>query len=420
MPALAETGIDAGVDDRLARRNALILAFAQALAGANNTVIVGTAGIVGGMLAGDKTLATVPVSIFVLGMCAATLPIGWIARRFGRLAAFEAGAFCGMIAGLLCALAVIQGSFLILCMGGAFGGFYAAGHQSYRFAAADTASPAFRPKAISYVLAGGILAGVFGPQVIIITQDMLQPYLFAASYLTQAVVAVVAAAVLTLVRFPKPAADHHLLGNARPLSEIFRQPRLIVAVICGAASYAMMNLVMTSAPVAMIDCNHSMTSAALGLQWHVMAMFAPSFFTGSLIIRLGVNRVAVTGFAIIAAGAAVGMSGVTIWHFWATLVLIGMGWNFAFIGATALVTECHRPEERNKVQAVNDFLVFGSMAIGSFSSGQLLARFGWEMVNQVVFPVVLVATAMLMWLAFFARREPGLVTANANELPPLG
>ncbi len=406
MTAAAEIGAEALNGDRLARRNALVLAFCQALAGANNTVIVGTAGIVGGMLATDKALATVPVSTFVVGMWAGTLPIGWIAKRFGRLAAFETGAFCGALAGLICAAAVWQGSFVLLCIGTVFGGFYAAGHQSYRFAAADTASPAFKPKAISWVLAGGVLAGAFGPQLIILTKDIWPPYLFMASYLTQAVVALIAAAVLTLVHFPASSKTQGSFSAGRPLAEIFRQPKLLVAVACGVASYSTMNLLMTSAPVAMVACNLSITQAALGLQWHVMAMYAPSFFTGALMARFGTTKVMWAGLVIIALAAAVGWSGITLWHFWIALILIGIGWNFGFVGATALVTECHRPEERNKVQAVNDFLVFGSMAIGSFASGQLLANFGWAMVNEVVFPPILIAAAMLIWLTLSQRRSP--------------
>jgi MFS family permease len=177
-------------------------------------------------------------------------------------------------------------------------------------------------------------------------------------------------------------------------------------VVCGVASYSMMNLVMTSAPVAMLDCNHSVTDAALGLQWHVLAMFAPSLFTGALITRFGTDRVAGCGLAIIAAGALLALTGITIWHFWAALVLLGIGWNFAFVGATALVTLCHRPNEGNKVQAVNDFLVFGSMALGSFSSGALLARYGWNMVAEVVLPVMLVAGVLLVGVNLMARPKP--------------
>jgi MFS family permease len=404
MSTAADT-IDAAAGDRLARRNVLVLAFAQALAGANSAVIVGTAGIIGGVLAPDKAFATVPVSTYVLGLWAATLPTGIIAKRFGRLAAFEAGAFCGMLAGLTCATAVIVGSFALLCLGTAFGGFYAAAHQSYRFAAADTASEAFRPKAISWVLAGGVLAGVLGPQLIIATKSILPEYLFAASYFAQAGVAVLAACVLPLVRFPKITAAAGRAAVGRPLAVIFRQPKLIAAVICGVTGYATMNLIMTSAPVAMVDCHHGIDNAALGIQWHVMAMYAPSFFTGSLIQRFGGGWVIGTGLATIALGAVVGLLGISVAHFWINLILLGVGWNFAFVGATATVTACHRPEERNKVQAVNDFLVFGTMALASFSSGKLLADYGWNLVNQVVIAAVIVAAFALTWVSLAGRRS---------------
>src|SRR5215471_13831801 len=400
MSAIAAPIVD--TTDRLAKRNALVLAVAQALAGGNSVVIVGTAGIVGGSLA-DKSLATVPVSTYVLGLWMATLPVGAIAKRYGRLASFELGAVCGMIAGLVCCAAVVYGSFALLCAGTLFGGFYAAVHQSYRFAAADTASDQFKPKAISWVMAGGMFSAFVGPQLVIFTKDLWPPYLFAASYVAQAGVAVLSGLVLLATRIPRPDPNDGRFAGGRPLAEIFRQPRLIVAVVCGVASYSMMNLVMTSAPVAMLDCHHTIDDATLGLQWHVVGMFAPSFFTGALIARFGTDRVAGCGLAIIASGALIALSGLTIWHFWAALVLLGVGWNFAFVGATALVTQCHRPNERNKVQAVNDFLVFGSMAIGSFSSGHLLASYGWNMVAEVVLPVVVAAGILLLAVNLRAR-----------------
>jgi MFS family permease len=393
------------VDDRLARRNALVLAVTQALAGGNNTVMLATGGIVGATLAPDKSLATLSISIYVLGLWMGTLPMGMLARRYGRRTAFQIGSVCGVLTGLICCYAVIVGSFALFCVGAVFSGFYAAAHMAYRFAAADTASPKFRPVAISWVLIGGIFAGIVGPQLVIFTQELWLPYLFAATFLGQSALAVLAAAVLTLIRIPTPAPAR-AGSEGRPLSEIARQPRFIVAVACGIASYAMMNLVMTSAPLAMVMCNHSVTDATLGLQWHVIAMFAPSFFTGTLIVRHGVERVVAGGLALLFVSAIVGIAGITIWHFWIGLVLLGVGWNFAFIGATSMVTECHRAEERNKVQAFNDFLVFGSMAIGSFSSGALLASFGWAAVNQVVFPVVLVAGALLLRWALRVRKQP--------------
>jgi MFS family permease len=403
MSAIAEPLVD--TSDRLAKRNALVLAAAQALAGGNSVVIVGTAGIVGSTLAG-KALATVPVSTYVLGLWMATLPIGFIAKRYGRLATFELGALCGTIAGVLCCLAVLNASFVLLCVGTLFGGFYAAVHQSYRFAATDTASDNFKPKAISWVLAGGVFSAFVGPQLVILTKDLWQPHLFAASYLAQSGVAILSGLVLLATRIPLPVDSRRRMSEGRPLVEIFRQPRLVVAVVCGVASYSMMNLVMTSAPVAMLDCNHSITDATLGLQWHVIGMFAPSFFTGTLIGRFGTDRVAGCGLAIIALGALIALSGVALWNFWTALVLLGVGWNLAFVGGTALVTQCHRPNERNKVQAVNDFLVFGSMAIGSFSSGQLLASYGWNMVAEVVFPVVVAAGVLLIAVNLRSRPEP--------------
>ena len=404
MSALAQPVADAAAGDRLARRNALVLAVTQALAGGNSTVLVATAGIVGTTLAPDKSLATLPISIYVLGMWMGTLPLGALARRLGRRDALQIGTVCGVLTGLICCVAVLQGSFLLLNVGAVFSGLYASAHQSYRFAAADTASEAFRPKAISWVLFGGVVAGVVGPQLVIVTQDLWPPYLFAATYIGQAALALISAGVLMFMNIPKPPA-RSAAGDGRPLGEIAKQPRFVVAVACGVATYSMMNLVMTSAPLAMVMCNHSVTDATLGLQWHVLGMYAPSFATGALMSRFGLERITGAGLALIIVSAVIGIAGISLWHFWIALALLGVGWNFAFIGATTMVTHCHRPNERNKVQAFNDFLVFGSMAIGSFSSGALLVSFGWSMVNGVVFPVALAATALLVWGVLRGRRQ---------------
>jgi MFS family permease len=402
MSAIADTVMDAAAGDRLARRNAVILAIALALAGANNTVLVTTGAIVGAMLAPDRSLATVPISVYVLGMWMGTLPVGWIARRHGRRTSFYVGTTFGVVTGLTACAAVLSASFVLFCLAALFSGFYAAAHQSYRFAAADTASAAFRPKAISWVMTGGILAAVFGPQLVINTKDLWQPYLFAGTYLAQAVVAIISAAVLTLVNIPKPP-PRTAANRGRPLSELIRQPRFVAAVACGVASYSMMNMVMTSAPLAMVECNHSVADAALGISWHMMGMFVPSLVTGSLILRFGIERMIVFGFVLIILSAIISISGTSLWHFWTGLCLLGVGWNFAFVAATTMVTQCHRPEERNKVQAFNDFLVFGSMAIGSFSSGAVLANFGWATVNNIVFPVIFIAGVLLLWQAFRPR-----------------
>jgi MFS family permease len=214
----------------------------------------------------------------------------------------------------------------------------------------------------------------------------------------QAILALMAAGVLAFVRIPKLSVHDQLARPGRPLAQIALQPLFIVAVACGVASYFVMNLLMTSAPLAMVGCDHTVTDASLGIQWHVLAMYAPSFFTGGLIMRFGVQKVVLAGLALLALSALVGYSGITIAHFWIALILLGIGWNLSFIGATTMVTACHRPEERNKVQAFNDFLIFGIMAVGSFSSGQLLANYGWATVNELAFPVVLVAGGLLLWV----------------------
>jgi predicted MFS family arabinose efflux permease len=396
MSALAEPAQHAVFDDQLARRNAIVLAVAQALAGGNNTVIVASASILGSMLAPDKGLATLPITCMVLGMWFGTLPVGALSRRYGRRFALQCGSAFGVLSGLISCTASIQGNFWLLLLGTFCGGLYAAAHMSYRFAAADTASEGYRAKVVSWVLAGGVFAAILGPQIVIFTKDLLPPHLFAASYLGQSACAVLAAIVLQFVKMPRIAAKAVVV--ARPLGSIVLTPRFIVAAACGMASYATMNTVMTSAPLAMVGCGHSVTDATLGIQWHVLAMYAPSFVTGSLIMRFGVGRITSIGLALIGMTAVVDLSGTTVAHFWTALVLLGLGWNFAFIGATTMVTQCHRAEERNKVQAFNDFLIFGTMAVSSFSSGQLLENLGWGAVNGVVLPTVVVAGALLAWL----------------------
>jgi MFS family permease len=397
------TAADEFSGDARARSNVARLAAAQALTGANSAVIFATGSIVGATLAPDISLATVPLSMYVVGLAAGTLPTGAISRAYGRRTAFIIGTGCGMVTGLLGACAILRGSFVLFCCATFLGGLYGAVSQSYRFAAADGASAAFRPKAVSWVMAGGVFAGVLGPQLVQWTMDIWPPYLFAFSFVAQAVVALVAMAVLSGVDAPKPApADMH---GGRPLFEIARQPRFIAAALCGVISYPMMNLVMTSAPLAMKMCGLTVSDSNFGIQWHIVAMYGPSFFTGSLITRFGAPRIVAFGLMLEAVGAAIGLSGITAMHFWATLIVLGVGWNFAFVGASALVLETHRPAERNKVQAFNDFLVFGMMAVGSFSSGQLLANYGWSAVNMVVFPPVMLGLAVLAFASFARRRR---------------
>src|ERR1700733_8962405 len=403
----------ASTDDVRVRANVTRLAAAQALTGANSAVIFATGSIVGASLAPDVSLATVPISMYVAGLAAGTLPTGAISRAYGRRVAFIIGTGCGMLTGLLGAFAILHASFPLFCGATFLGGLYGSVSQSYRFAAADGASAAFRPKAVSWVMAGGVFAGVLGPQLVQWTMDIWPPYMFAFSFAMQAVVALVAMAVLAGVDAPKPApADLH---GGRPLFEIVSQPRFIAAALCGVIAYPIMNLVMTSAPLAMKMCGLTGSDSNFGIQWHMVAMYGPSFFTGSLIARFGAPRIVALGLALEAVAATIGLTGITAPHFWATFVVLGVGWNFGFVGASALVLETHLPQEKNKVQAFNDFLVFGTMAIGSFSSGQLLANYGWNAVNLVVFPPVALGLIVLAFASFAKRRAMNL--EEMDEFP---
>ncbi|MFC5359946.1 MFS transporter [Azospirillum himalayense] len=373
--------------------NVLRLATAQALAGANAVVVYATGAIVGNTLAPSPALATLPLSIFVVGMAVCTIPAGAIARRHGRRAAFLAGTGCGVLVGLLSALAVLLGSFWLFCAAMIPGGAYAAVVLSFRFAATDCVEPERRPRAMSAVMAGGVFAGVIGPQLVTLTMDVWPPHLFLATFLAQAAVAAVSALVLVGVRLPMPTAAESAGG--RPLGVIARQPRFVTAVLCGVVSYLLMNFIMTAAPLAMRLCGLSQEVSNLGLQWHVIAMYAPSFVTGRLVERFGASRIVFAGLGLIAASAVVGLGGVDVAHFWVSLILLGVGWNFGFLGASALVLECHRPEEKTQVQSLNDFIVFGTMAVGSFASGGLLAAFGWDSVLWVSFVPLAAAIAAL-------------------------
>ncbi|AMN42190.1 MFS transporter [Rhodoplanes sp. Z2-YC6860] len=404
MSVIADTS-PVVADDRLARRNAIVLSAAQALAGGNNTVIAATAGIIGTMLAPDKGLATLPVSVMVIGIWFGTLPLGYITRNHGRRFALQTGSVVGTLGGLVSCAAVLIGSFELFLVGTFGCGFYSAAHNSYRFAVCDTASDAYKPKGISMVLAGGTLAGFIGSGTVIVTKDLWVPHLFAATFVAQAVLAALAGLVLTRLKSPPPV-PHAEREAGRPLSEIAQNPLFIVAVACGVVSYVVMNLLMTSAPIAMVECGHSVTVSTLGIQWHVLGMYAPSFITGHLIARFGVFKVISVGLGLLLLSGAVGIAGLSAAHFWISLTLLGVGWNFAFIGATTLVTLCHRPEEHSKVQSFNDFLIFGTMALGSFASGKLMATVGWEWVNIAAFVPVLVVVLLLGWLKLQRRGLP--------------
>jgi MFS family permease len=376
------------------RGNVARLAVAQALAGANATIIFATGAVVGNTLAPDQALATLPVTVFVIGTAAATLPAGALAQRFGRRMVFMLGTGCGVLVGLLASMAVLFGSFWLYCLATFFGGAYMAVTATFRFAAVDCAPADRRARALSFVMAAGLFAGVIGPQLVTYTMNIWPPNLFAVTYLAQAAVAVLAGLVLYGIRLPTPTRGERRAG--RPLGVIVRQPRLIAAITAGVVSYFIMNWLMTSAPLAMRLCGLSQADANLGIQWHVLAMYGPSFITGRIISRIGAPKVVAVGLVISACAALMGLSGVTVWHFWASLVLLGLGWNFGFVGASAMVLDCYRPEERTRVQSMNDFAVFGSMVVGSFLSGGLLNSYGWEMVCLISFAPLLLA-ALTLW-----------------------
>lgn len=370
------------------------LAVAQALAGANSVVVYATGAIVGDKLAPSPMLATLPISIFVVGMALCTLPVGAISRRYGRQVAFMLGTGCGVLTGITAALAVVINSFWLFCLATFLGGVYAAVVLTFRFAVTDGLEVSARPRALSLVMAGGVAAGVVGPQLVTWTMNWWSTHLFAATFLVQAAIAAISALILLGVKLPKLTLKE--TSGGRPLNVIVRQPRFLAAVICGAVSYMVMNFLMTAAPLAMHMCGHSQESANLGLQWHVIAMYAPSFITGNLITRFGANRIAALGLALTGISVVVGLLGIEVMHFTWSLILLGVGWNFGFLGASALVLECHLPEEKTRVQSLNDFIIFSLMAIGSFSSGGLLSAYGWNTVLWVSFGPLVVSIVTLM------------------------
>ena len=412
MPAFLKDRMTTGsvlpilAENAAARRNAWLYAACQAFSSASAPVSIALGGLAGSyLLAGDKSLATAPVTGFNIGVALAALPAAMLMRRIGRRFGFMTGAIIG-IAGLLVATgALMLHSFWLFCLGlmltGSANGFA----QQFRFAAADQGTPDFRAKAISIVLIGGVAAAIIGPQMVLFTRDLLAPVPFAGAFLSGTLLFAASLVVMTFLEPsipPKPEKGVEI-DTGRPLSVIMLQPRFVVAVICAIGSYAMMSLVMTAAPLAMIGCGFTVDQATLGIQWHVLAMFAPSFFTGQLITRFGKERIVALGLAILVACACVALAGIELANFWLALVLLGLGWNFGFIGSTAMITETYQPAERGKAQGANDFLLFGAVAVASLMSGRTMNAFGWGAVNIIVFPVVAICFGALLWLVWLER-----------------
>lgn len=378
------------------QKNVGLLSATQALLFTNNTILISVNGLAGFALADDKSLATLPVTAYVVGAALTTLPVSHLMRRVGRVNGFSLGTLIGILGALICGYAVYSHQFWMLCAGTLVMGIYNASGQYYRFAAADVASPGFKSTAISLVMAGGLVGGVIGPQTSKMTKDLF-PAEFLATYLTLIGFCVLALILQRMMSIPRLTAAEQL-DQGRPLREIARQPAFIVAVLSGMVGYGVMNLLMTATPLAMKSCEHPFADTAFVIQWHVVAMFAPSFVTGTLIKRFGVRSILFSGVLLSLGCVAIALSGVDVMHFWAALVLVGVGWNFMYLGGTTLLTETHAPSEKAKVQGANDMAIFITMAISSASSGWLFSARGWEIMNYGAIPFLVITGLAILFL----------------------
>ncbi len=401
-------------DDTRAKRNVAVLVMAQAILGAQMPMIFVIGGLAGGMLASNVCLATLPISFIVFGSMTTAPWLSPLMQRNGRRFGFFLGAFAGAMGALIAAYGLYTESFAILLAGSYLTGIYMSAQGFYRFAATDTASEAFRPKAISYVMAGGLLSAIVGPQLNKLVQDaFVVPFM--GTYLAVAALNLVGMLLFLWLDLPKgsrsePKVENAVIGRSR--GELLRDPRIVVSIIVGMVSYALMNLVMTSTPLAVVGCGFTTNNANDIVSAHVLAMFAPSFFTGHLIARFGVERIMSAGLVFLAAAGIVALSGVELTNFFAALILLGLGWNFGFIGATTMLAGAHRPEERGVVQGMNDMIVFGMVTVASLASGGLMncsggsAVEGWNAVNLAMIPFLVLAGGSLIWLV----RQPKLAT----------
>jgi MFS family permease len=383
-------------------RNVLVLSGTQATLQITGATIAAITGLAGFALATDKSFATVPLTCYVIGSAITTIPASLLMKTIGRRGGFQVGTVIGMLGGAVCSLAVFLASFWLLCAGMTLMGVYAAFGKYYRFAAADAASHTFRAKAISLTLAGGIVGGIFGPEMAKRTVDLFADYLYLGSYLSLIFVCLLATLVLQPLSIPK-LSEQDLKDSGRPLGVIMRQPVFVVAVLAAMLSYGIMNLFMTSTPLAMRAHDHPFNDAAFVIEWHMIGMYGPSFFTGSLINRFGVLNVILAGIVLLFVCIVLALAGTALFNFWAALFLLGVGWNFMYVGGSALLTECYTPGERAKTQAANDFLIFVTMAISSTSSGVLLNKSGWHAVNYGSIPFLVIATAATLWLMWRRR-----------------
>jgi len=387
-----------------ARRNVVVLTSAQAFLGAQMPMLFVVGGLAGQTLASNVCFATLPISLIVLGSMLAANPLSWFMQRAGRRAGFVLGAGAGATGAAIGAYGLYLDSFPVFLLGSLITGIYMSAQGFYRFAAADTASDDFRPKAISYVMAGGLASAIIGPQLVKVTsQSMIIPFM--GTYLAVVAVNLLGALLFFFLDIPKPPVPSEDAPKGRTRWELITTPRILVAVICAMVSYALMNLVMTSTPLAVVGCGFDEGNAADIVTGHVLAMYLPSFFTGHMIARFGVEKVVGIGLVILAAAGAVALQGVALENFFIALILLGVGWNFGFIGATTMLAGAHEPHERGRMQGLNDLLVFGGVTMASLSSGGLMncsggdAQTGWMSVNLAMIPFLALAGGALIWLA---------------------
>ena len=384
------------------RRNVLLLSACQALMMTGTTLVMTISALAGHQLAEDKSLSTLPLALQFLATMLATIPASMLMKRIGRRDGFTIGIAIGLAGAGTLAWGVVTGNFWLFALGGIPLGVFNGFAQFYRFAAADTAGPEYRARAISYVLAGGVAAAIAGPELARWSKDWFAPVFFAGGFVA---IAGLQAAALVIVRFLDipPLSTLERAASGRGMWEIARQPAFVIAVLAGMIAYASMNFVMTATPLAMAACGHSFSATTLVMQVHVLGMFVPSFFTGHLIRRFGVLPVMLSGAALIAGCIAVNATGISEWHFQSALLLLGLGWNFLYVGSSTLLTEVPAPSERNKVQAANDFLVFGLVSISAWSSGAVHEWLGWQPANLIVLPLIAFAAIATLWFIWTRR-----------------
>lgn len=395
-------------DTAVAKRQLVLLVVCQALLYINNVTLISVNALTGLALASNPLWATAPITTYIIGSSLMVLPASFAMARWGRRAGFMFGSLMGLAGTLLAAAAMFVGSFALLCAGTFVIGLYNAFAQYLRFAAADVADaydPRLKERAISWVLAGGIAGGIVGPEMSKLTREIL-PITFAGTYVGLALVALLACLIASRLRIPTIA--HEATGPARPLRTIAAQPNFVVAVLVGAISYGAMNLLMTATPLAMKVCGFGYPDSADVIKWHVVAMFVPGFFTGGLIRRFGMLRIMLVGCVLMFGTIAIAHHGVSYWHFWGALVLLGLGWNFMFVGATTLLTTTYTAQEKAKVQGVNDLAVWTTMITSSAASGALVSSTGWTDLNLYALPFVLIATIAIAWPL---ARRPAAATA---------